>query len=93
MDENNLHSSMDAGVDGNENLLSFMCNINSWVPKSFLRGKIELQKTEEVRFHFLVASAEHCGVNSLYFIYLVNDIENVLFKEHEHTRKTKIHTN
>lgn len=39
---------MDAGADGNENLLSFMCNINSRVPKSFLRGRIELQKTEEV---------------------------------------------
>lgn len=71
---------MDAGVDDNENLLSFMCNISSWVPRSFLRGRIELQKTEEVWFHFLLASAEHWGVSSLYFIYLVNDIENVLLK-------------
>lgn len=44
-------------------------------------------------FHFLFISEEQWRVTDMYFVCLVSDIENVLSEEHEHFRKTEIHTN
>lgn len=48
----------------------------------FSGEELNYKKTEEVWFHFLLASAEHCGVNSL-ILFALNDIENVLFNTPE----------